>query len=342
MDTTHNDSTAIQGLVGRGARFVLLKLPGKHTSRCDRRADCACWKTPARTGYHLRRSPSVAAVLSWQGKGGNLGVLPSSLNSVVLDIDHGDPAPLLEACLWLPEYVTDYKTRRGAHLWLGRDRAVSSPKWEGYGASGDVLDGRRYAVLHGAADDELGEAFAGRPRRTLRRQDPFKGLQLDLFKSLLSPRPPQGDGPPSGTPLQAVGEHKGRNVTLRDHTRRAARPVVDVAATWQEALDFTRQVAHDANDRFPVPLAAAEVEAVALSCARYLWRNKGFAAPHNQARRGRKSGRVRLDATRDRDANIRRDYAQGLAKTEIAARHGVSEGAVRNVLKRTQQTVIGG
>ena len=307
--------------MGRGARFVLLKLPGKHTSRCDRKADCACWKTPAHTGYHLRRSPSVAAVLSWQGKGGNLGVLPSSLNSVVLDVDHGDPAPLLEACLWLPEYVTDYKTRRGAHLWLGRDRAVSSPKWEGYGASGDVLDGRRYAVLHGAAADELGEAFAGRPRRTLRRQDPFKGLQLDLFKSMPSPRPPRGDGPPSDTPLQAVGEHKGRNVTLRDHTR---------------------QVAHDANDRFPVPLAAAEVEAVALSCARYLWRNKGFAAPHNQARRGRKSGKVRRKDTADRDGRIRVYHRAGVSQTEIAKRTGINQSTVSRVLRRTQQTVIGG
>ena len=50
---------------------------------------------------------------------------------------------------------------------------------------------------------------------------------------------------------------------------------------------------------------------------------------------------VRLAATRDRDANIRRDYAQGLAKTEIAARYGVTEGAIRKVLRRPQQTVMG-
>ena len=321
---------------------MLLKLEGRHTRRCDRRADCQCWKTPAHSGYQLRRPPSVAAVQSWQDRGGKLGVLPSSLNCVVMDVDHGDPAPLLEACLWLPEFLCAYPTRRGQHLWLGRDRAVSSPKWQGYGCAGDVLDGRRYAVLHGAAADELGKAFAGRPRRTLRRMDPFKGLQLDLFKSLPSPRPPQGDGPPPGSPLQAVGGDESRNVSLRDHTRQAARPIVDVATTWEEALQVTRQVAFDANDRFPVPLPAGEVESTALSAAKYLWRNKGFTASHNQARRGRKSGRVRLAATRDRDAKIRRDYAQGLGKTEIAARYGVSEGAIRKVLRRTQQTVIGG
>ena len=330
----------IAALVGRGARFVLLKLPGKHTRHCDRRADCECWKVPALTGWQ-HKVPSAAAVEAWQDRGGKVGVKPSSLGCVVLDVDHGDPAPLLEACLWMPEYITNYRTRRGAHLWLGRDRAVSSPKWQAYGCAGDVLDGRRYAVLHGAADDELGEAFAGRPRRTLRRMDPFKGLQLNLFKSLPSPRPPQGDGPPPGSPLQAVGEDEGRNAALRDYTRQAARPIVDVAATWEEALQVTRQVAFDANDRFPVPLPAGEVEPTALSAAKYLWRNKGFTAPHNQARRGRKSGRVRLAATRDRDAKIRRDYAQGLGKAEVAANHGVSPGTVGNVLRRTQQTVIG-
>ena len=115
-----------------------------------------------------------------------------------------------------------------------------------------------------------------------------------------------------------------------------------MAATWEEALQVTRQVAFDANDRFPVPLPAGEVEPTALSAAKYLWRNKGFTAPHNQARRGRKSGRVRLAATRDRDAKIRRDYAQGLGKAEVAANHGVSPAdSWERVLRRTQQTVIG-
>ena len=296
---------------------------------------------PAHTGWQ-HKVLSAAAVEAWQARGGKLGVWPSSLSAVVLDVDHGNPIPLLEAVVELPEFITAYRTRRGAHLWLGRDRAVSSPKWQGYGCAGDVIDGRRYAVLHGDADVQLGEAFAGRPRRTLKRQDPFEGLQLDLFKSLPSPRPPKGDGPPPGSPLQAVGEHEGRNVSLRDHTRQTARPVVDVAATWEQALEVVRQVAHDANDRFPVPLAAAEVEAVALNCARYLWRNKGFAAPHNQARRGRKSGRVRLAATRDRDAKIRSAYEQGDGKAAIAVRFGVSPSTVGNVLRRTQQTVIGG
>ena len=219
----------IAALVGRGARFVLLKLPGKHTRHCDRRADCECWKVPALTGWQ-HKVPSAAAVEAWQDRGGKVGVKPSSLGCVVLDVDHGDPAPLIEACLWMPEYITNYRTRRGAHLWLGRDRAVSSPKWQAYGCAGDVLDGRRYAVLHGAADDELGEAFAGRPRRTLRRMDPFKGLQLEpiqvpaVAKAAPGRRPaawvaPAGRWGRRGTECRLAGLHAPGGATHRRRGR---------------------------------------------------------------------------------------------------------------------------
>ena len=90
---------------------------------------------PAHTGWQ-HKVLSAAAVEAWQARGGKLGVWPSSLSAVVLDVDHGNPIPLLEAVVELPEFITAYRTRRGAHLWLGRDRAVSSPKWQGYGCAG--------------------------------------------------------------------------------------------------------------------------------------------------------------------------------------------------------------
>ena len=137
--------------------------------------------------------------------------------------------------------------------------------------------------------------------------------------------PPKGQGPPPGSGLEAIDEG-GRNDALLTHTRWLARPLVDGAANWQQALEVTRQVALDANDRFPAPLpVGSKVEGLALGVARYLWHNKGFTAPHNQARRGHKSGQARRKATETRDSTIRLLRRLGYSMTEIASRTNVDK-----------------
>ena len=338
----NRSTSSLDPLLARGGRFVKLKLPGQHLRECEGEP-CACHKTPAHTGWQKRR-PRRPELEEWQRQGGLLGLRPGSISALVIDVDAGDSDELLDHCIYLPEYITEYSTRRGRHIWLARDLAAPKPKWEGYGCSGDLLDGRRYAVLWGAAQDKLAAAVETKPRRPLRRQDPFAGLQLRLFTALGPPKdhgppPPKGQGPPPGSGLEAIDEG-GRNDALLTHTRWLARPLVDGAANWQQALEVTRQVALDANDRFPAPLpVGSKVEGLALGVARYLWHNKGFTAPHNQARRGHKSGQARRKATETRDSTIRLLRRLGYSMTEIASRTNVDKSTVSRVLRRSHQTM---
>ena len=84
-------------------------------------------------------------------------------------------------------------------------------------------------------------------------------------------------------------------------------------------------------DREGIPLpVGSKVEGLALGVARYLWHNKGFTAPHNQARR---------KATETRDSTIRLLRRLGYTMTEIASRTNVDKSTVSRVLRRSHQTM---
>ena len=99
-----------------------------------------------------------------------------------------------------------------------------------------------------------------------------------------------------------------------------------------------RSIAHEAAAQIPDPLPAAEVEGIAQNVYEYLWRNKGFTKPHNQARRGRRSGKAKRNATAERDASIRARHNLGYSQAAISVQMNVHQTTVGRVLRREHQT----
>ena len=100
--------------------------------------------------------PDLAAVLAWAGKGGLVGVVPSSLGAVVVDVDDDAPAPPVGQC------VLQTATRRagGRHFWYrAPDGEVRNRKW----LHGDVRGSRGFVVLWdpgAVAAAVIGDGFA--------------------------------------------------------------------------------------------------------------------------------------------------------------------------------------
>ena len=115
---------ALRALADHGAHFVLAESTSK-------RPISKAWEAAP---------PDFAAVLAWAGKGGLVGVVPSSLGAVVVDVDDDAPAPPVGQC------VLQTATRRagGRHFWYrAPDGEVRNRKW----LHGDVRGSRGFVVL---------------------------------------------------------------------------------------------------------------------------------------------------------------------------------------------------
>ena len=106
-----------------------------------------------------------------------------------------------------------------------------------------------------------------------------------------------------GRPALETVYEPGRNTALFDHLRYWAYPQSkgDDLDAWR-----ARRIALQMNARFPDPLPEAEARKVSWSVASWTW-SGGGPMDHSipaQRRRGIKSGLVRRNATRNRDAAI--------------------------------------
>lgn len=97
---------------------------------------------------------------------------------------------------------------------------------------------------------------------------------------------------------------------------------------YHKALEYTA-------GEHPQPLDHREVHHIAKSVARWVWhRYSAEVVSDYQARRGRKSGRVRRQRRAERDAAIVRDVLAGKSMRAVAREHGISDLAVRHILRR--------
>ena len=125
-------------LHGRGAHFVL----------------CLKNKRPLWGGWQKTR-PALDVC---RGHDGPLGLIPYSIRTTALDVDHGDPVNLLKRHPALASIAS--RKRGGLHLYYGDDEARGNRDFSLYGCSGQVRGARGYLVLWDNAADILADAIA--------------------------------------------------------------------------------------------------------------------------------------------------------------------------------------
>ena len=123
---------ALEALAARGAHFVL----------------CGPSKKALSQGWQKHR-PDLEAVIAHVTRGGLVGVIPSSVGCVVVDVDVGAAAGCEAVKKILGPPVASTRTKRigGHHLWFRSTGAENNRKWSLAAGRGDVRGGRGYAVL---------------------------------------------------------------------------------------------------------------------------------------------------------------------------------------------------
>ena len=299
---------AVAYLHDRGAHFVLCH---------GKRAIWWRWQ---------RRRPSLGLVLK---HGREIGLIPYSVGASALDIDYGDIGELIEA---KPPLVT-VASPRGAHAYYQDNTPRGNKNWQAFGCRGEVRSARGYLRLYEGGAERLASALRLTPSGTA----PFPD---DLFEAMgvEAPRMLPVEAPrvfrvkaPDDLPDLATMLPGGRNNALFDCVRFWSY-AQDKAPNLDAWADRVERIASQSNERFPVPLAAGEVNRPAWSVASWTWAGGGPMdhTPATQRRRGLKSGRVRRAATRERDRAIVEAVEAGQSMRSVAKAYGLGALLVNN------------
>ena len=258
---------AVHALTHRDAQFVLTR------QRTGESRPRPCWH-----GWPDARPSADRVVQHLQG-GGSVGIVPASVGTSALDVDQGDPAPLVEVFPALAELAT----RRGVHLYYPDERADQRRggpfRSDAFGVAGDVKagPGQFLRLDHGErAVIELAERVIYGPDRWYFPDNPlatFEAVEQGvLFPARHSPAPgSRSPGiPPVWNPSVALATEGVRNNSLFralwgwgltcevGHSR----------ADWDRAvLEHGRAI----NATMADPLPDWEVRGTAYSAAGYRW-----------------------------------------------------------------------
>lgn len=313
-----NPATAFEFLFGHNAHFVLVNENKR-----------PCWRA-----WNKRRAP-LDCVLHHAANDQPVAIIPASIHTSALDVDHGDIGELVTA--YPP--LADLPTKRGHHLYYDDDEGRGNAIWAGYGCAGELRSARGYLMFHDDGAARLAKAIATGPRGTR--------FPADLFElnAVRMPRQPQpvGAGRAVVVPLAAAGlseletvREPGRNQALFDTVRfwAYAEPHgADLVAWIAKCETMTREQ----NGRFPEPLDAGEVAKVSYNIATWTWAGGG-ARDHSapaQRRRALKGGEVRRGRERDRDAAIVHAKLIDWRSTDsIAAEYQLHPRTVRYIVNR--------
>ena len=246
--------------------------------------------------------------------------------------------------------------------WSWTIRSLTSGHWHVaflllapvYGTSGKVVD-----LLHDM-HARLNQAFGGDPAHH------GKGIMRNPFYVGDRQETRWGDEPPHaldvwpewmekteamlgipakpGLPLTGEGRNvdqfKGLGAVCRrivgDYKREGVHPRV-----WTKLVLY---LAEEANGELPEPLPHREVGHIATSVARHIWKGydpykQATTLEERQARRGRKSGKVRRQQQVDRNRTIKRLRKQGMTIHAIAKATSCSKGTVKRTLGTVKRTL---
>lgn len=317
------EAGALRALHARGGHFVL----------CES-------KRPIWWKWHKLR-PDLEVVI---GHGDNIGIVPFSVGTSALDIDFGEIGELVEAT----DPLVVNPSPRGHHAYYRDGTPRPNRKWAAHGCGGEVRSARGFLVLYEGGAERLEGALATRPRD----ENPFPA---DLFEAAgmaaryqpapLCPRQAMAIPVPSSLPELGSVEPGGRNNAVFDHVRFIAYRE-DKGTVWEGWFARVLRHALAANERLPVPLDEAEAFKIARNVATWTWSGGGPIDhdPPAQARRGRKSGKVRRGVAPGRtvhkpeiaarDAAICAAVAHGMTYERVAERHGIGIATVHDIVTR--------
>ena len=183
------------------------------------------------------------------GAGRSIGLVPASIGTSALDVDHGDPGELFDA--WPARAVVPSRKAGRKHGYYDDNQKRRNHKWQALGAGGEVRSARGFLVLYGDAPEKLATALT-RPGRYPFPADLFEaaGVPLALHDKPIE----QGPAVVAGAPrvlhmLQQI--RKGhRNSALFDEVRWWAysQDRGNVMRDWYAAV-LAYALQH--NERFP-------------------------------------------------------------------------------------------
>ena len=292
-------AAAIQ-LLEHGAHLVLVTRWGE-TKRDGTQSKRPLWRK------YLRRPASLMQVKDHITKGGLLGIVPASLGRAVLDVDQGDPTPLI--CAFLPWFAARSQQAGRMHLWY-RDDASNrrGGVWrDENGCGGELLASTGYVVLWGNALQDLAETldYGDRPG-----QAPFAAVASALtWRDMSPPEPadPATKAPaptPKQVPATAAAKRRAvttapdlsvtwpglRNISLFDELRLWAYRAYRNFIQYEDFAEAARQRALAGRDLMPVldDFEADEAATVARSVSFWTWTVK--PRPRERRRNGDNPG----------------------------------------------------
>ena len=305
--------SAIAYLHKKRARFVICK-----------------GKRPIEKGWPNRR-PSVESVCNYENAGLDLGLVPFSIGTTVLDVDHGNATELATAA----PPLTSLKTPGGDHLVYQDNEPRGNVKFDYCGCQGDIRGAKGYVRLYEGGAEKLADALHNTEEGTA----PFPVECLPKTSTNKAPHENIGTVLPfktkfSDVPLEQVQED--RHIALFNVIRYWAyfENKGDNLKDWIYRVD---SFAQSQNQRLPTPEKRQKVFTdLSKSIAEWTWAGKG-AIDHTtvaQTRRGKKLGRIRREANQERDSAILNDSETGDSLRELSKKYGLSTHAIQNILKR--------
>ena len=331
-DSMQVNCDALTTIFEHGGHFVLAKE--------DKRPLWRSWS---------RLRPSLDLVQSHDGP---LGVIPWSLRTTGLDVDHGDPHLLLEDHPAMAVLASRRPGRK--HLYYHDTEGRGNGTFSVMGCSGETRGANGYLILWGHAPEILADALTDPIARS--RHFPadlwtLKGLPAVTLPTVAK-APTYRPSPESRATWKAAAEaielelvqRGARNLRLFDAVRFWCYSInkgldVDVHA-WMRRV---RVHAMECNRRLPEPVTIEEVQEMAKSISTWCWSGGGarWHFDHSSAvqrRRALKLGRMRRAKVADRDKAIIDAYLQGASMRSIAREWGLYLRAVQHVLKRGVST----
>ena len=290
---TYPLAAAIQ-LLEHGAHLVLVARWGE-TKRDGTQSKRPLWRK------YLRRPASFVQVKDHITGGGLLGIVPASLNRAVLDVDQGDPTPLI--CDFLPWFAARSQQEGRMHLWYRDDeRNRRGGVWRSdNGCGGELLASTGYVVLWGNALEDLAEtlAYGDRPG-----QAPFAAVASALtWRDMSPPEPADTKAPapkptPKPVPVPAPAAQRRsvaaapdlsktwpglRNISLFDEVRLWAYRAYRNFSQYEDFAEAARQRALAGRERMPVldDFEDAEAATVARSVSVWTWTKKPTPGKRN-------------------------------------------------------------
>ena len=243
-----------------------------------------------RTYGWKRRRPSTEVI---EAHPGPFGIVPWSVRTTGLDVDHGDPLQLS----LLADPIANLQTRRGHHLYCSDTAPRQNARFKVAGCSGEVRGANGYLVLHFDGAERLLDA--------IRRRDdwhPRDLFELAGITTRAAAPPPSRDRTSAATPVEAVALQNAREgcrweslraylhplVRVEDRPRRWPGGPVDVQAFVARVEALTAA----ALDAMPTPrLPWSEAGWLAYALATWFGSHAGRAdgSSTSQAWRGRRN-----------------------------------------------------